>query len=144
MAEAATPAERLADAYRIWSESNGKVSDAWFGLIDDRVQLRSVLKPELPDDLAAEWDSPSGVRDYFATIARDWEMDYYRVDRIVDGGDDVVVVGHCAWRNRATGRSVDTPKVDVWRFEDGRAVSYLEMFDSLGFIRATPAGEAYL
>ena len=144
MAEVATPAQRLANAYRSWSESRGTDPRPWFDLIDDRVELRSVLKPELPDDLAAERRSPEGVREYFATIARDWEMDYYRVDDIVDGGDDVVVIGHCAWRNRATGRSVDTPKVDVWRFEDGRAVSYLEMFDSLGFMRATPMGEAYL
>jgi len=52
------------------------------------------------------------------------------------------MVGRCAWRNRTTGRIVDTPKVDVWRFENGKAVSFLEMFDSLGFVRAIPFGDA--
>jgi len=74
-------------------------------------------------------------------VARDWEMIHYTVDRVIDGGDDVVMVGSCAWRNRATARIVDTPKVDVWRFENGKAVSFLEMFDSLGFVRAIPFGD---
>jgi ketosteroid isomerase-like protein len=140
MAEQSTPAQKLKHAYAIWSQSKGSDPQPWFALIDDRVELRSVLHPDLPDDLAAIRTSRAGVEEYFATIGRDWEMVSFDVERLIDGGDDVVMVGRCAFRNRATGRLVDTPKVDVWRFEDGRAVSYLEMFDSLGFIRATPMG----
>jgi ketosteroid isomerase-like protein len=142
MPETATPAQRLDQAYRTWSESKGTISDQWLELIDDRVEMRSVLHEDLPDDLAARRQSPDSVREYFQTIARDWEMIYFNVERIIDGGADVVMVGQCAWRNRATGKVVDTPKVDVWRFEGDRAVSYFEMFDSLGFMRATPVGLA--
>jgi ketosteroid isomerase-like protein len=142
LAETATPAERLTDAYRIWADSKGCDSEHWIELIDDNVEMHSVLKEELPDDLAAKRHSTVGVREYFQTIARDWEMVNFDVKRIVDGGDDVVMVGHCAWRNRTTGMLVDTPKVDVWRFRDGRAISFLEMFDSLAFMRATPVGLA--
>ena len=143
MTDPASPAERLGDAYRIWSESKGATSDHFLALIDDKVEMRSVLKEELPDDLAAYRHSPVGVREYFQTVARDWEMVDFEVHRIVDGGDDVVMVGRCAFRNRATGMLVDTPKVYVWRFEGGRAVSFLEMFDSLAFMRATPVGLAF-
>jgi ketosteroid isomerase-like protein len=102
--------------------------------------MRTVLHEDLPDDLAAQRQTLAGVREYFETIARDWEMVDFTVYRIVDGGQDVVMVGRCAFRNRATGKLVDTPKVDVWRFENDQAVSFLEMFDSLGFMRATPVG----
>jgi ketosteroid isomerase-like protein len=143
MPETATPAARLSEAYRVWAESKGGHSEHWLDLISDNVEMRSVLREELPDDLAACRRSPVGVREYFQTVARDWEMIDFTVERIIDGGDDVAMVGHCAWRNRATGKLVDTPKVDVWHFEDGRAVDFLEMFDSLAFMRATPVGLAF-
>jgi hypothetical protein len=31
---------------------------------------------------------------------------------------------------------LDTPKIDVWTFRNGKAVRFFEMFDSLGFARA--------
>ena len=135
------PAARLRDAYGLWSESGGARSDQWIELLADGIEMRSVLTPDLPDDLAATRRTLSGALEYFQTVARDWEMIHFTVDRFVDGGDDVVMVGRCAWRNRATARIVDTPKVDVWHFENGKAVSFLEMFDSLGFVRAIPFGD---
>jgi len=137
-----SPADRLRDAYALWSESGGTRSDQWIDLLSDSIEMRSVLTPDLPDDLAATRHTLSGALEYFQTVARDWEMIHYTVERFVDGGDDVVMVGRCAWRNRATARVVETPKVDVWRFEDGKAVSFLEMFDSLAFVRAIPFGDA--
>ena len=141
-ADQARPAARLGDAYALWSESQGMRSDQWMELLSDSIEMRSVLTPDLPDDLAAHRRSLAGALEYFQTVARDWEMIHFTVDRFVDGGDDVVMVGRCSWRNRATGRVVDTPKVDVWRFEGGKAVSFLEMFDSFAFIRAIPFGDA--
>ena len=49
------------------------------------------------------------------------------------------MVGRCHWRHRASGREVDSPKVDIWHFEDGKATRFLEMFDSLAFARAVGA-----
>ena len=136
------PAERLRDAYALWSESKGLASEQWHDIFGEELEMRSVLSPDLPDDLAAVRFSRTGAFEYFATLARDWEMISFDCDRFVDGGDDVVMVGRCAWRNRATGKIVDTPKVDIWRFENGRAVDFLEMFDSLAFMRAIPFGDA--
>jgi hypothetical protein len=136
------PAARLRDAYALWSESGGARSDQWIALLADRIEMRSVLTPDLPDDLAATRRTLSGALEYFQTVARDWEMIHFTVERFVDGGDDVVMVGRCSWRNRTTARIVDTPKVDVWRFEGGKAVRFLEMFDSLAFVRAIPFGDA--
>jgi ketosteroid isomerase-like protein len=136
------PAERLRDAYELWSDSCGTSSEQWIDLLAETIEMRSVLTSDLPDDLAATRRTLAGALEYFQTLARDWEMIEFRPERFIDGGDDVVMVGRCAWRNRATGRTVDTPKVDIWHFENDKAVSFLEMFDSLAFVRAIPFGDA--
>ena len=46
-------------------------------------------------------------------------MIHYTVDEFVAQGDAVFMRGSTAWRNRRTGKTVDTPKVDFWRFENG-------------------------
>jgi ketosteroid isomerase-like protein len=137
-----SPAERLKQAYATWSHSKGVTADHWFELFADQIEMRSVLAPELPDDLAAHRVSKAAAIEYFQTLGRDWEMIAFDADHFIDGGDDVAMVGRCAWRNRATGKIVDTPKVDIWHFEGGKAVTFLEMFDSLAFMRAIPFGDA--
>jgi ketosteroid isomerase-like protein len=54
----------------------------------------------------------------------------YRVDHFVAQGDRVVMLGHCSWRAKENGRVVSTPKVDSWRFSDGKAVEFYEYFDT--------------
>ena len=56
---------------------------------------------------------------------------------MVGDGDTVVWIGRCSWRNRHDGKTVDSPKVDIWTFRNGKAVRFFEMFDSLAFARAT-------
>lgn len=139
---AGTPAQRLREAYALWAASKGATSGQWLELLGDEIEMRTVLSSDLPDDLAASRYTRQGAMEYFQTLGRDWEMVEFQVSRLVDGGDDVVMVGRCSWRNRATGKLVETPKVDVWRFAKGKAVSFLEMFDSLAFVRAIPTAEA--
>jgi ketosteroid isomerase-like protein len=137
-----SPVEKLKLAYAAWSDSKG-TDHAWLELLADDVEMRSVLPPEVPDDFAAPpRRGKAGAMEYVQTLGRDWEMIEFVCERFIDAGDDVVMVGRCAWRNRCTGRMVDTPKVDIWHFEDGKAATFLEMFDSLAFVRAIPFGDA--
>ena len=131
--------ERL---YARWAETKGGAADEVLELLDERVEMRSVLTPELPSELAGSHVSKAQAAEYFAALARDWEMLYWDVYQfIADGedGDDVVMIGRCAWRHRETGAEVDTPKVDIWHFENGRATRFFELFDSLAFARAVGA-----
>ncbi len=132
----------LERAYANWSESKGGSAQEVLALFDDRVEMRSVLTPELPSELAGSHVSKTEAAEYFAALARDWEMLYWDIYQfIADGeaGDDVVVISRCAWRHRETGAEVDTPKVDIWHFENGRATRFFELFDSLAFARAVGA-----
>ncbi len=132
----------LRHAYRRWRETKGGSADEILDLFDVKVEMRSVLGSDVPSDLAGIHRTRDEAADYFAALARDWEMIDYVIDQfIADGeyGEDVVAVGRCAWRHRATGTIVDSPKVDIWRFEFGKATRFTEMFDSLAFARAVGA-----
>lgn len=132
----------LEHAYARWSETRGGSADEVLALFDDQVEMRSVLTDEMPSELAGSHISKQQAAQYFAALARDWEMIYWDVYQIIaDGadGDDVVVISRCAWRNRETGNEVDTPKVDIWHFENGKATRFMEVFDSLAFARALGA-----
>jgi ketosteroid isomerase-like protein len=130
----------LEHAYRRWNETKGGSFEEILDLFDDEVEMRSVLSPDIPHEVSGTHRTKAEAVNYFAGLARDWEMLAYDVDRFIADGDDIVMVGRCAWRNRATGNVVDTPKVDIWHFENGKITQFLEMFDSLGFVRAL--GEA--
>ena len=120
----------------------GGSADEILDLFDVKVEMRSVLSPDLPSGIAGVHRTRQQAADYFEALARDWEMIDYVVDQFVaDGeyGEDVVMIGRCAWRHRETGREVDTPKVDIWHFEFGKATRFTEMFDSLAFARAVGA-----
>ena len=56
-------------------------------------------------------------------------MVHYTIDEYVAQGDAVVARGSTAWTNKKTGKPAETPKVDFWRFKDGKAVEFYEYFD---------------
>lgn len=123
-------------AYARWSETKGASTDSFVEMFKDRLDRQSMLGPDLPDDPAAHPVSEAEARDYFRVVGCDWQMVAFSADRFITDNDDIVMFGRCHWRHRRTGREVDSPKVDVWHFEDGKAVSFIEMFNSLAFIRA--------
>ncbi len=41
-----------------------------------------------------------------------------------------MVICSTGWRSKATGKSIDTPKVDVWRVRDGNIVAFFEYYDT--------------
>ena len=131
------PIDRVTKAYQSWRESRGCNVDEVIDLMADEIEMRSVLDPELPDDLAADRKTREEARDYFQILSRDWEMIDYPQEKIVADGDTIVWIGRCHWRHRPSGREINSPKIDVWTFRDGKAVSFFEMFDSLGFASTT-------
>ena len=137
MLDADLPIDQVAEAYRTWRESRGSNVDEVIEMMADEIEMRSVLDPNLPDDLAADRKTRDEARQYFEILTRDWEMIDYPEEKIVADGDTVVWIGRCHWRHRPTGREINSPKVDIWTFRDGKAVKFMEMFDSLGFASTT-------
>jgi hypothetical protein len=136
MSEEAQNIAILRDAYRQWSESRGGSADHWVAICDDDIRFGSIAAP-IPDvSYMAPYSRRDQLHEYFAGLARDWEMIEYRVDHLVAQGDRVVMLGHCSWRAKKSGKLVSTPKADAWQFKNGKAVEFYEYFDTAQVVQA--------
>jgi ketosteroid isomerase-like protein len=128
--------EILQEVYGRWRASKGADSRAWFDLMSDTISFRSLGAAAPGLDFARNGYSRADVARYFEELGRDWEMLDYQVEHMIAQGDRVAVLARCSWRNRQTGRSVDTMKADFFRFADGRVVEFAELFDTAAAVAA--------
>jgi ketosteroid isomerase-like protein len=133
--------ETLRGAYARWGETRGGNVDEILDMFAEEIEMHSALPADVDDPVAGTHINRAQAAEYFEGLLRDWEMVRYDVDRFIVGetGDDIVMVGRCAWRNRTTGLVVDTPKIDIHTFKGGKVVRFQEVYDTLGFARALGA-----
>lgn len=140
MSHAAANKALLEFVYRRWHESKGAAIDELMEVFDDAVTFGSLADGAAAAPFTAAAIGRHEVRGYFSGLLSAWSMIHYSVDAIIAEGDRVAVVGSTAWTNKATGKICETPKVDVWVFSNGRAVSFFEYFDTARmFAAATPS-----
>ena len=130
---------RLAQGYANWCATRGGNIDEVLDLMADTIEMRSVLTPDVPIPVSGDRNGKALAREYFEGVTKDWEVVDCEVERFIAQDNDIVMVGYWTWKNLATGQVVESPKVDIWHFEGGKATSYLEMYDSLGVARAAGA-----
>lgn len=120
----------LRESYAKWNDSKGASSDHWLNMLTDDVEFRSLADGAQGVEFTSRKKSKEEVVGYFTELVGNWEMVHYTIDEYVAEGDRVVAIGSTAWKNRATGKVFDTPKVDIWRFENGRAIAFFELYDT--------------
>ena len=136
MSDEANNVAVLSEAYRRWSDSKGASGDHWISLFDEQVRFGTIAEPLQTVAYMASYRSRDELAQYFAGLTKDWEMLEYRVDHFVAQGDRVVMLGHCRWRAKQSGKVVSTPKADSWRFAAGKAVEFYEFFDTAQLMMA--------
>jgi uncharacterized protein len=99
-------------------------------VLAQNVSFGSAPRGVAPLNFARQYRERDELRAYFDGLLADWTMQHYTVDEYVAQGDAVVARGSCAWTNKRTGKLAETPKVDFWRFKDGKAVEFYEYFDT--------------
>jgi ketosteroid isomerase-like protein len=112
----------LKSAYKSWHDSKGGSVDQWMSLAGGAAHVA----------FATNYTSKNALGDYFTGLRSGWEMIHYTTDEYIAQNDTVVMRGSTAWRNKHTGKICATPKLDYWRFRDGKAVEYFEYFDTAG------------
>jgi len=131
--------DKLRNAYQKWLDTRGKSTDVWLEILAPDVVLRSIARGEPAMKFSATRRSRAEVGQYFAELAEQWEMLEFHAEEFIAQGDRVVMLGHCAWRFRATGKTAESPVAHVWRFRDGEAVEYFEFYDTArAFAAAIP------
>lgn len=130
MAQWETGIERLKAAYKAWHDSKGESIDTWIGLLADSVDFRSLANGAHGVPWTRTRTTPAEVREYLSGLTSTFKMDHYTIKKYVCQDDTIVAIGSTGWRNKATGTPFDTPKVDVWRFKDGKIVAFFEYYDT--------------
>jgi ketosteroid isomerase-like protein len=139
MGSTADNVKKLKDAYGQWNKSKGGSVQAWLDLMVDDVKCYSLAGGAPGAEFTARIHSKKDFERYFNDLRADWEMVHYTTDVIISEGDHVAMRGSTAWKNRKTGKKVDTPKADFWTFRDGKVVEFHELYDTAAlFAAATP------
>ncbi len=120
----------LKQAYRAWNENKEKAFEHWTNLIADDVQWRSIAEGAPEMKFTRCCTSKDDVLRYFRELASDWEMVHFTPSEFIAQGDRVVMLGQCAWKHRATGKVVETPKADIFRMKDSKIVEFYEFYDT--------------
>jgi ketosteroid isomerase-like protein len=127
----------LKQAYTNWSESKGGNVDEWMSIMANDIRFGSIAEGGHGAPYLTKYESRDALGAYFGGLLRDWEMIEYTAREFVAQGDRVVMLGHCRWRYKQTGKVVSTPKVDAWLFAGGKAVEFYEYYDTAQLRDAT-------
>ncbi len=122
--------ETLKEAYRQWHETKAGSADHWLSLMAEEVKFRSLGEGRPGMEFSEDRASKDEVRGYIESLISAWEMDYYATNQYIAQDDWVAVLGSCGWTNKATGKAVDTPKADFFRFKDGKIVAFYEFYNT--------------
>jgi len=118
------------DVYASWSASSGTDGATLLDLMTDDVRWGSLANGAPGAEFAVDTVGKDGVRQYLTSLAAEWTLDYYEVDELIADRDRVIALARCGWTNRATGKSVRTPKCDVFRFRDGKIAEFRAYYDT--------------
>jgi len=134
--EAARNKEILARAYKLCHDTkSGSVKD-WMEIVDDGITFGSMAEGSATATFTAHVHGKQELKRYFDGLLGGWAMIRYRADYFIAEGDRVAMNGSTAWRNITTNKVCDTPRVDVWRFRDGRAIEFYEYYDTVKMMQA--------
>ena len=130
MSNEAANVDVLKDAYRQWNDTRGGSVAQIVSICDPNISWASVPRGEAPLAFAAQYNKRDELQIYVDGLLSDWTMVHYTIDEYIAQGDVVFARGSCAWTNKKTGKIAETPKVDFWRFRDGKAIEFYEYFDT--------------
>jgi uncharacterized protein len=128
--------QRLRKAYARWSDEKGGDPECWLDFIAEDAALHSLADGAPEMRFTKPRTTKSGVRRYLEELTSEWEMISHEMNEFIVQGDRIVVIGEVEWRNRSTRKAAKSRKVDLWLFQDGKAVEFEEFYDTAGAIAA--------
>jgi uncharacterized protein len=139
MSQEETNVSLLKEAYKKWHDTKAGSAAHWLSLMTDDIQFRSLAAGAPRMEFTRTSTCKNDVKDYFTQLTSEWEMIRYDIDEYIAQGDRVVALGSCVYRNKKTGKILETPKADFHRFRDGKMCEFFEFYDTAQAIsQATP------
>lgn len=129
----------LKEAYKKWHDTKAGSVDHWLNLMTDDIQFRSLAAGAANMEFTRMSTCKDEVKQYFSQLTSQWEMIHYTIQEYISQGNRVVALGNCSFRNRQTGKILDTPKADFHKFRGGKICEFFEFYDTAQAIsKATP------
>lgn len=128
--------DNLKAAYAAWDACKGADPNCWLDLLADDVSISSIANEARALSFAGERKTRSAAAAYFTGLAEHWTMVHWTPKSFVSDGDQIAVYAVCAWTSKLTGKTVETPSAHFWQFENGKATSVIEIFDSARVLAA--------
>jgi hypothetical protein len=126
--------ERL---YKNWNETKGRSVDEIMNVLAPQVSWGSLANGANAIAFTTQKTSKQDVVAYFQGLAGSFEMNFYSVDDFTAAADYVLMTGFCSFTNKATKKTFESPKADLWRFSNHQAVEFFEYYDTAAVLATT-------
>ena len=125
-----THIELLKQAYQQWNDTKAGSVEHWLALMTDDIRFRSLAAGAAQMEFTRTSACKDDVKRYFAELTSQWEMKHYVIDEYIAHRERVVALGNCSFKNKRTGRILETPKADFHCFRDGKICEFFEFYDT--------------
>ena len=95
--------------------------------LHDNARWFSHVDPIVPT--SGDWSGKARVPAFFRAIADNMEVTSFTPKEIVAQGDTVVSMGDFGCKVKATGKTVLTSWIFIWKMRDGKVASYEQFHD---------------
>jgi ketosteroid isomerase-like protein len=99
--------------------------------VEDPERFYEILDPDVVWDVSDTVSPMAGIyrgRDQVRTFYNRWSSAFsdwnYEVERMIDGGEHIVVIVREHGRGRGSGVEVEMQRANVWTFENGKVVHF--------------------
>jgi len=80
---------------------------------------------------AGTWVGPQEVvENVFAALGKDWTGYRFELERLIDGGDQIVGLGSYYGTYNATGKQMQARVAHVWQLQGGKVVAFEQFTDT--------------
>jgi len=79
------------------------------------------------------------VENVFARLGAAWDDYTFKLERLLDAGDEAVAIGNYTARHKATGKAMNVRVVHVWGVADGKIRRFEQFTDTLRVAEAMQA-----
>ncbi|MDF2999192.1 MAG: hypothetical protein K0R27_4829 [Xanthobacteraceae bacterium] len=120
---------RVKRAYAAWDACKAGDCSMWHAIVDDNVRLNTIGAEEVGLEFTRPGQGRERLATYLDQLRDTWTMQYFRPEVFLADGDKVAMFGRASWTFNATGKTATVGIAHLWRFEDGKAVEWTEIFD---------------
>jgi ketosteroid isomerase-like protein len=96
-------------------------------------EVEIIQSPELP--WGGNYRGHDGVKKFLATLAEHIDSQV-QVERMIDAGDKIAVVGRTVGKARKTNLEFDLPVVHIWTFNEGQVIRFEPYIDNATLLAA--------